>query len=257
MLRKRIIPCLLLQEDFLVKTVRFKNPKYIGDPINAITIFNDKEVDEIIILDILSSKNEQKINFPMIEKIVKECFVPLTYGGGVKSAKEMKQIYELGVEKIVINTNFLNNRGLLEESVDIFGSQSIVAGVDVVKSFIGDYKIYSHSQNKKTNLHFLNYLSELEQKGVGEIFLNYVDNEGTWSGYDIKLNQIVSKKLKIPIIASGGAGSFSHIAELFKKTEVMAAAIGSMAVYQKKDYGVLINFPLKKEREEILNARVY
>lgn len=254
MLRKRIIPCLLLQDEFLVKTIKFKNPLYIGDPINAINIFNDKEVDEVILLDISCSKNNASIDFDTIKKVVSECFMPLTYGGGVTTLDQMEKIYNLGIEKIVINTNLLQDFKLLKTAARIFGSQSVVAGLDIKKNIFGKYRVYSHVEGKNKNLNFLDYCKHLEHSGAGELFLNSVDKDGTWTGFDLELNSLVSNALDIPVVASGGAGTKNHIIDLFNKTEVMAAALGSMAVYQKKDCGVLINFPLKEERRRILNA---
>ena len=164
----------------------------------------------------------------------------------------MKQIYELGIEKIVINNSLLKNFTLLEEASSFFGSQSVIAGVDVKKNLFLNYKLFSHVNNKTQEINLANYIKKLENSGAGEVFLNSVDRDGTWLGYDVELCRKISENLKIPLIASGGAGSISHVRDLFEKTETMAAAIGSMAVYQKKDCGVLINFPLKSEREEIL-----
>jgi cyclase len=256
MLRKRIIPCLLMLDGNLVKTRKFKEPKYVGDPINAVTIFNDKELDEIILLDIGCSKNNTEINYDILEKVVKECFIPLTYGGGVQTIDQMKKIFSLGVEKIVVNNSAINNPKLLKEAVKMFGSQSIIAGVDVKKSFFKKNKIFSHVSGKTLNKPLEKYFIELQEIGVGEVFLNSVDGDGTWEGYDVSTNKAISKLLNVPIIACGGAGNHKHIHSLFNSTDVMAAALGSMAVYQKKDFGVLINFPLKKERERILYERV-
>lgn len=245
MVLKRIIPCLLLKNRRLVKTVKFSDPNYIGDPINAVKIFNDKKVDEIILLDIEASKKESKIDFNLIEDFANECFMPLTYGGGVKSMEDFKHLFFLGAEKVVVNTLFLKNPSLCREAVKKFGSQSIVVSLDVVQKKSG-YCVYSHVTQETVDI-LESKLNEIAQIGFGEIFISSVDREGTWRGYDSELVEIVKNHIDIPIIINGGCGSKSDLKAIINK--VSGAAIGSMAVYQKKDKGVLIRFP---KREEIV-----
>jgi cyclase len=252
MLEFRVIPCLLLKDNALVKSVKFKNYIYIGDPINAVRIYNQKEVDEIIILDIISSKKNQSINFKLLEDIASECFMPLTYGGGVRTLDDFKKLFYLGVEKVAVNTLLFENPGIVEQAVNLFGSQAIVASIDVKKAFLRNaYKIWRHSKNKALSVSPLEMLKQIEKLGVGEILLTSVDRDGTWSGYDIKIIEQITVAANIPVISCGGAGNIEHLIEAKKRGKASALAIGSMAVLQKKDHGVLIRFPSKYELELI------
>lgn len=243
MLAIRIIPCLLLKDGSLVKTVKFKNPTYIGDPINTIRIFNELEVDELFFLDICASRNNNKIDYEILKDIANECFMPLGYGGGIKSLEQAKKIFNIGFEKIILNTSAILNRELLLELVQYFGSQAIVVSIDVRKNILGKYYVYSHSGENKTTLDPYKWVKELEKIGIGEIFLTSINQEGTWKGFDIPLIKLISNVINIPLIAHGGAGNIDHIKEAVFKGHSSAVALGSMVVYQKKDMGVLINFP--------------
>ena len=187
MLQPRIMPCLLLKDGSLVKTVKFKNPSYVGDAVNAIKIFNEKEVDELVLIDI----SKKEIPFDILRKITRECFMPLCYGGNIKTIQDIKNLFQLGVEKVVVNTLLFTNPELVKQAVKLFGSQSIVASVDIKTNFWGQYKVYQHQHNKNTNLDPLKYIQQLEKLGVGEIFLYSADKDGTWEGMDLKLIETI------------------------------------------------------------------
>lgn len=240
------MPCLLVREKRLVKTVNFKNPAYIGDPINAVKIFNDKEVDELVLLDINASKINSEIDFDLLSNFAAECFMPLAYGGGVKTIVDFKKLYRLGIEKVIVNTLLFDNPSIVKEAVKSFGSQSVVASIDVIKNKNNDYIIFSHSgrENDKTVNEFIDYTISL---GIGELLLTSVDQEGTWNGYDTEIIDFVNKKINIPLIANGGCGNLDDLKDILYKDNVQAAAIGSMTVYQKKDMGVLVRFPRRAQ----------
>ena len=240
------MPCLLVKEKRLVKTVNFKNPAYVGDPINAVKIFNDKEVDELVLLDINASKINSEIDFDLLSNLAAECFMPLAYGGGVKTIGDFKKLYRLGIEKVIVNTLLFDNPSIVKEAVKSYGSQSIVASIDVMKNKYNDYSIFSHSgrENDKTLNEFIDYTISL---GIGELLLTSVDQEGTWKGYDTEIIDFVNKKINIPLIANGGCGNIDDLKDILYKNNVQAAAIGSMTVYQKKDMGVLVRFPRRAQ----------
>ena len=246
MVLKRIIPCLLIKEKRLVKTVNFQNATYVGDPINAVKIFNDKEVDELILLDINASKVDSPIDFELLSDFAAECFMPLAYGGGVKTIEDFKKLYRLGIEKVIVNTMLFDNPSIVKEAVKSYGSQSVVASVDVKRNENGEYVIFSHSgrENEKTLNQFIDYVISL---GIGEIVLTSVDQEGTWKGYDVKIIDSINKIIEIPLVANGGCGKIEDLKDILYEKDVQAAAIGSMAVYQKKDMGVLIRFPKRSK----------
>lgn len=251
MLRKRIIPCLLLRNGALVKTVKFNKFDYIGDPVNTIRIFNELEVDELILLDILASRLNNEPDFELIKEVSEECFMPLTYGGGIKSVDDMRKILSIGVEKITINTSALKNPKLIEEGVKNFGSQCVVGSIDIKKNIFGKYTVYSRNILEGSIINPIETAIEMEDRGVGELLITSADRDGTWSGYDIELIKIIMDNVSIPVIVNGGAGYLSDIDELFKKTSSSAAAAGSLFIYQKKGMGVLVNFP---DRIQIRNA---
>lgn len=240
MLRKRVIPCLLLQNQSLVKTTSFKNPNYIGDAINTVRIFNELEVDEMIVLDIGLNKFKYKIQYDLLRKISSECFIPLAYGGGIKNLDEAKKIIDIGFEKIIINSSFHQKIDLINEISNELGSQSIIGSVDVKKNILGNYKIFTNGGKKKEKVSLLNWIKKLEEKGVGEIMITSIDKEGSWQGFDYDLINIIAKNVNVPIIAHGGAGSINDIIRALEY-EISAVAIGNLFVYQKKGMGVLIN----------------
>lgn len=253
MLRVRVIPCLLLFKNGLYKTVRFRNPGYVGDPINAIKIFNEKEVDELIVLDITASSENRSPNFKLISSIASECFMPLSYGGGVRSFDDVAKVLEIGVEKISLNTSLYENPGLVQETAKAFGTQCIIASIDVKKNFLGRWQVFVSRGTKNTGKDPVEYARRAEDLGAGEILLTSIDREGTWDGYDVDLVQRVSAAVSVPVIANGGAGNVGHLGEVVKRGHASALALGSMVVYQKKGLGVLINFPRRTDLERTLN----
>lgn len=252
MLKTRVIPCLLVDNDRLVKTVGFKKPSYIGDPVNAIKIFNEKEVDELILLDITATRDNKPPAFGIIESVSEECFMPLTYGGGIKTINDMKKIFSMGVEKIAVNSAVAKSPELIKEASDLFGSQSIVVSIDVKKNFFGKHCVYSHSGTNLLKVNPIEYAQRIEKYGAGEILLNCIDNDGKMNGYDIALIKKIVESISIPVIALGGAGSLDDIADAAKIGGASAVAAGSFFVYQAKGMGVLINFPSRAELENRL-----
>lgn len=252
MLRTRVIPCLLLKNESLVKTVKFKEYNYIGDPVNTVRIFNELEVDELMFLDIFASKEDRNINFKILQDIANECFMPLSYGGNIKSLDDAKKIFEIGFEKVVLNSNSFDNLKLIEEISGYFGNQSVVGSIDIKKSFWGTQKLYSHHGRRKHNLNIIEWTKQLENAGIGELLVTSIDKEGTWEGYDIELLKDITANVQVPVIANGGCGKVEHIGEVVKQADVSACAVGSMVVYQKKDMGVLVNFPDRKKLEDVL-----
>ncbi|MEC9303073.1 MAG: AglZ/HisF2 family acetamidino modification protein [Bacteroidota bacterium] len=248
----RVIPILLLRDSGLVKTINFKKSTYIGDPINAVKIFNQKEVDELVLLDIDASVENYEPNFDWIEDIVSESFMPIGYGGGIKNISHVKRIFELGVEKVIINSA-LRDFDLLSEAISIYGSQSIVACIDVKKSLFGKQYCYLKSGKEKIKLDVVEWAIQLEKIGVGEIIIQSIDFEGKMSGYDIDTIKKVSESVNIPVVASGGAGSLSDMKDVFNLTKATAAAAGSIFVYKGPQRGVLINYPNREELDNLNN----
>ncbi|MCL4641621.1 MULTISPECIES: AglZ/HisF2 family acetamidino modification protein [Olivibacter] len=243
MLQTRLIPCLQLIDDALVKTVKFGKHGYIGDPINTVRIFNELEVDELCFLDIRATLEKRTPNFKILHEIADECFMPLSYGGGVKDLITAKTILSIGFEKIVINSAAHDNPTLITEIANHFGSQSVVASIDTKKNFWGKQMVYSHDGSKKTGKDPVIWAKELESRGAGELLLTSIDQEGTWSGYDLDTIRKVTEAVRIPVIANGGAGKIDHIVDAVKVAGASAVALGSMVVYQQKGLGVLVNFP--------------
>lgn len=244
---KRIIPCLLYDGSGLVKTVKFKNPTYIGDPINAIKIYNDKEVDELVIIDINASKQKRKPNFTKIADMASEAFMPFAYGGGVKTFDDFSTLYKIGVEKVVVNSLIQENPSVIKQVISHYGSQAVVACVDLKKSLFGTKSPYSH-MGHKIKYSIIDYVTYLENEiGVGEIMLQSVDNEGTWEGFDFEMTRQLADSVSVPVIAVGGCGKVSDLKKVLYESHAQAAAIGSMAVYSKKGMGVLINFPNRND----------
>jgi len=252
MLRSRIIPCLLIQNKGLVKTVNFKDPKYVGDPINAVKIFNEKEVDELIVLDIDATKENRGPNLKMIKNLADECRMPFCYGGGITTVEQAVKIISLGVEKIALSYSALNNISLCQEIGDVIGNQSVVVVLDVKKKKIfGGYDIYTHNGTKKSNWKLNDFISKLEEIGIGEIVINSIDNDGVMQGYDLPLIEGIREKCSMPITVIGGAGSLQHIKDLISKFKIIGAAAGSLFVFKGKYKAVLINYPNREERKPI------
>lgn len=251
MLKTRVIPCLLLENEALVKTVNFKDPTYIGDPINAIRIFNEKGIDELIVTDIAATSQNKKPPMELLAKIAKECFMPLAYGGGIRNIEEIKEILNLGIEKVVINSYAAENLSFIKQAAEIFGSQSIVVSMDAKRDTSGTYEIFTHGGTKATGLDPVDFSRAAAGMGAGEIFLNSIDRDGTMSGYDLELIEKVSRSVTIPVVACGGAGTI----EDFKRAinaGASAAAAASMFVFYGKNRAVLINYPDEKELERVL-----
>jgi len=251
MLQPRIIPCLLLKNQGLVKTVRFKKPKYVGDPINAVKIFNEKEVDEMIFLDITASIDRKKPNFKIIREIASECFMPLCYGGGVRNLDDIKQIFNTGVEKVAINSYALEDNEFITKASYLFGNQSIVVSIDAKKNIFGKYEVFGFSGKKKYKLSPADYAAHMENMGAGEILINSINMDGTMAGYDIELVKSVSKAVTIPVIACGGAGKIEDFTEAVREGGTSAVAAGSLFVFQGKLRAVLISYPNPKELKNL------
>ncbi len=250
MLRTRVIPCLLLRNRGLVKTVRFKDPIYLGDPINIVKIFNDKEVDELMFLDITATAENREPEFRLISEIASECFMPICYGGGIRSLKDIRSILSLGVEKVSLNSHAVENPSFVGLAADLVGRQSIVISLDVKKHSSGQYEIFIFGGMKPTGLDPIQFAIEMEKMGAGEILLNSIDRDGTMVGYDLDLIQSLTKSINIPVIACGGAGKFEDLADAVKRGGASAAAAGSLFVFQGRLRGVLINFPTPGELHE-------
>lgn len=253
MLKTRVIPCLQLIDDSLVKTVKFKNPSYIGDPINTVRIFNELEVDELCFLDIRASQENRNPPFEILQQISNECFMPLSYGGGLKDFETAKKIMSIGFEKLVINTQAWRQTDLITKLSSHFGAQAVVGSIDVKKSLFGKYHVYINNGAEKINMEVVEWARQLEAAGAGEILLTSIDKDGTWSGFDVELTKRVSDAVTIPVIANGGAGSVEHIGEVVQKGNASAVCLGSMVVYQQKGMGVLVSFPDKQKLEKILS----
>lgn len=252
MLHHRVIPVLLIKNDGLVKTINFKKPVYIGDPINAVKIFNEKEVDELILLDTTATLEKREPNYIKIEEIVSEAFMPIGYGGGINKIQQIEKLFKLGVEKIILNTAALENLDLISQAAEIFGSQSIVIAVDVKKDIWGKKRIYTYAGTKKQNKDIFNLLKEVEKAGAGEIFINSIDRDGTMSGYDIELIRAVSSNVRLPVIACGGAGKIEDFSMAIH-AGASAVAAGAMFVFQGRYRAVLINYPKYNELEKLLS----
>ena len=246
---KRIIPCLLYDGSGLVKTIKFKNPSYIGDPINAIKIFNEKEVDELIVIDINATKEKRKPNFDKIADMASEAFMPFAYGGGVKTFDDFASLYKIGIEKVIVNSLIQENPETIKKVIVHYGSQAVIACIDFKKIMFSGIIPYSYIGNKiKMSLvDYANYLTT--DIGVGELMLQSIDKDGTWEGFDDEIISTILNSVEIPVIACGGCGSIEDLKTVLYKTNANAAAIGSMAVYSKKGMGILINFP---DREKVI-----
>lgn len=245
MLRTRIIPCLQLVGESLVKAVQFKKFGYIGDPINTVRIFNELEVDELCFLDIRATAEGRRPNLSILRQIADECFMPLSYGGGVSDVSQALEILAIGFEKIVINSAAFEKTELITQLAAQAGSQSVIVSIDVKRNIWGKYQVYSHDGTRKESVDPVQWARELEARGAGELLVTSMDRESTWKGFDVALIRRISEAVSIPVIAHGGAGTVAHIGEVVKEGGASAVALGSMVVYQKKGMGVLVNFPDK------------
>lgn len=243
MYQARVIPCLLLRGNGLVKTRKFKDAVYIGDPVNAVRIFSDKEVDEIIILDIDASKENREPNYDLIEEIAGEAFMPMAYGGGIKTINQVKRLIRSGVEKVVINTAATESVALIQEVAGMFGSQAVVGAIDVRKPMFGSFRVMAMSGTKETKLNLHTYTEQLIDAGAGEIFINNIDRDGMMNGYDLSLIKSVVDRINVPVVACGGAGNVAHLNAAIKEGGASAVSAGSMFVFHGKHKAVLINYP--------------
>ncbi|HNT55150.1 MAG TPA: AglZ/HisF2 family acetamidino modification protein [Anaerolineaceae bacterium] len=251
MLRTRVMPCLLLQQGALVKTVQFRKPGYIGDPINAVRIYNEKEVDELVFLDISATPAGHGPPLGTLREIAGECFMPLAYGGGVRTIEDIREILRIGIEKVVINTHAVEDPTFIRAAADQFGSQSIVVSMDVRHRLLGGYQVFTRGARQATGLDPVAWADRVQDLGAGEILLTSIDRDGTQSGYDIELLERVCRAVDLPVIASGGAGSLADFAAAVK-AGASACAAGSMVVYFGRNRAVLINFPTRSELESVL-----
>jgi cyclase len=253
--RLRVLPALLIQRGGLVKSVRFKDHKYVGDPINAVKIFNEKEVDELAILDISATAEKRAPNIPQIKEIASEAFMPLSYGGGITSLDEIKALIAAGVEKVVLNTTAFTIPGLVEGGARYIGSQSIVVSIDVKKNVFGKYRAYIRNGSKSTGLDPVAFAKQMEQSGAGELILNSIDRDGTFEGFDTELIRQVSSAVNIPVVALGGAATVNDFVQA-AQAGASAVAAGSMFVFQRPHRAVLISYPSQSDLRDKLYSLI-
>ncbi len=253
MLQTRVIPCLLLKERALVKTVQFGSPNYIGDPINAIRTFNEKEVDELILLDIGVTPRHEGPPLELLSEVTNECFMPLCYGGGIRSLEQVQHILALGVEKVALNTIATEDPSFVEKVARNFGSQSLVVSIDARKSTKG-YSVYTNGGTRPTGEEVSVYARKMESLGAGELLLTSIDMDGTMKGFDVPLVQTVMSSVRIPVIVCGGAGHLSDIKSVVHEGKASAVALGSMAVYHGRSRAVLIGFPSRADLMRVLQG---
>ena len=238
-----MIPCLLLKGNGFFKTRQFKKPVYLGDPINTLKIFNEKEVDEICILDIDATRNGRGPNFDLLHDMASECFMPLSYGGGITSIDQIQKLFYSGFEKICINTSLVLNPDLVKQAADNFGSQSVVASIDVKKGLLGKYEVMVNGGTRRTRMEPVELAQQAERLGAGEILLNSIDRDGTMQGYDLKLTSLVSNAVSIPVISCGGARDVNDFKAAVLDAGASAVAAGAMFVFHGPHRAVLINVP--------------
>lgn len=251
MLKKRVIPVLLVQDGGLVKGEKFKKHKYVGDPVNAVRIFNEKEVDELAVLDISATVNSCEPDYALIEDMASEAFMPIAYGGGIQRVDQVERLFRLGVEKVIINSAFFSNPGLIKECSQIAGAQSIVVAMDVKKSLLGRYVVCIHNGLKKAGLNPVEYAVKAQQCGAGEILLTSIEREGVEQGLDLDLVKQVTTAVDIPVIAQGGVGCLDHIRQAVKESGASAVAAGSFFTFHGKHKAVLLTYPAYHELENL------
>jgi cyclase len=255
MLRPRIIPSLLLHDKGLVKTVNFKSPKYVGDPINAVRIFNEKEVDELAFFDIDASVLNQEPDYGLIEKLANQSRMPLCYGGGVKTVEQAQRIFSLGIEKIALSSAVIQNPNLISQIADRVGSQSVIVVLDVKKKLLGGYEIYTHNGKKNTGINPIKFAKEVEGLGAGELIINSIDQDGVMKGYDMNLIDKIAESISIPLTVLGGGSSLSDIEKVIDKHGVIGVAAGSLFVFKGPYKAVLINYPTQIEKNRIFKIK--
>lgn len=253
MLRSRIIPCLLVHNKGLVKTVKFKEGKYVGDPINAVKIYNEKEVDELMVVDIDATVQNRGPNFDLIKKLAIECRMPFCYGGGVTTVEQARQIINLGAEKVALSSEAIKNPDLLAKIARAIGTQSVVVVLDVKKKkLFGGYELYTHNATKKAKINPIDFVKKIQKLGIGEIIINSIDNDGMMQGYDFKLFDTFRDIIDVPMTILGGAGKLEDIESAIKRYQTIGVSAGSLFVFKGKYKAVLINYPSKIERKKIL-----
>lgn len=252
MIRTRVIPCLLLRGSGLVKTVRFKKATYLGDPINIVRIFNDKEVDEIVFLDIDATRERRGPPMQLLAQIAGECFIPLCYGGGVRDVETMRELYALGVEKVALNTAAVEEPGLVAAASAEFGAQSVIVSIDVRKKLFGGYEVFTNSGRTATGIDPAAHARWAEQAGAGEILLTSIDRDGTMTGYDLELVRRVSGAVNIPVVACGGAAGLPDLGAVVGQANASAAAAGSLFVFHGPHKAVLISYPTPLEIKNVM-----
>ena len=251
----RLIPVLLLKGKGLVKTVKFKDPKYIGDPINAVKIFNDLNADELVFLDITASKENRTISIDLIKDIGDEAFMPFGVGGGINNISQIEQSLKAGAEKVIINTSVVTNPGLINEASKVFGSQSIVVSIDVKRSLFGKYECWIKDGAVNTKMQPIELAKKVQDSGAGELIINSIDLDGMMGGYNIDLIRSVVDAVSIPVVACGGAGNLEHFKKAYFEGNAHALAAGSMFVFHGPRKAVLINYPSKNELRQLFNNR--
>lgn len=255
MLGTRIIPTLLLRNNGLVKGTQFKSHKYVGDPINAVKIFNEKEVDELVFLDISATANQREPNYTLIQDIASEAFMPFGYGGGITTTQQIEKLFKLGVEKVIINSAAFSNPNLIREASHIAGSQSIVVSLDAKKSLFGTYEVYTHNATQRTKQNPVEYAQRMQDLGAGELLLCSINQEGTGSGYDLKLVETVSEAVDIPVVAAGGAGKLKDMVDAINIGRASAVAAGNLFVFHGKLKAVLITYPKYSELTQLFGKK--
>jgi imidazole glycerol-phosphate synthase subunit HisF len=256
MLRPRIIPCLLVKDKGLVKSKHFKDYRYLGDPMNAVRIYNEKEVDELTVLDIDATVLNREPDLKMIKHMAEECRMPLCYGGGIKTVKQAQQIFSLGVEKISISSAAINNPDLISEIAEKVGSQSVVVVLDVKKKLFGGYEVFINNGKTATGKNPFDLITRYQDLGAGEIVINNIDNDGVMKGYDMNLLEKARLASTLPLTALGGAGNLDDIGKLIKKFGIIGASAGSIFVYKGKLNGVLINYPNPTEKDDLIKENL-
>lgn len=254
MLRPRIAPCLLVKGSGLVKTVNFGSPKYVGDPINAVRIFNEKEVDELIVLDIEASATNREPQYGLIKNLAAECRMPLCYGGGVKTVEQFQTLVALGVEKVAISSAAIANPDLVAEAAAKVGSQSVVVVMDVKRAASGGWTLCSHNGTRATRHSPVEFSRRMQHLGAGELVVNNIDRDGAMKGYDLELASEVREATSLPLTMIGGAGSLADIQELIGAFGIVGAAAGSLFVFKGMYRAVLINYPSRAEKDTLVSA---
>jgi cyclase len=251
MKRIRVIPSLLIQKGGLVKSVKFKDHKYVGDPINAVKIFNDKEVDELVLLDISATAEKRGPQLKFIIEIASEAFMPMAYGGGINSIEQIRSLITGGIEKVVLNTAAFDDPTLITQAAEFAGSQSVVVSMDVKKNLWGKYQVYVNNGTRSTKMDPVSYAKKMESLGAGEIILMAIDRDGSFQGYDLELIKLVSEAVSIPVVAIGGSATVEDFGNAIK-AGASAVSAGSQFVFQRPHRAVLISYPSQKELKEKL-----